>query len=364
MIIDASIKEEIAKAKKNINELSAFVGFDGFIDKIVSPVDKVDYENNLKHLIPSITDFAKRIGSAAGKSANIELSEKLEKLGGNGPIMANAQLSLGLGVRYVGALGSPDIHPLFKDFSEATQAISLTNPGVTHALEFEDGKIMLGTMKSLEDVNFDTILNSIGEAELVNIFNQADSISIVNWTMLTNLTDVLKQLTETILPKLSEKKYFFFDLADPEKRTDKDILEVLNLLKDFEPFSKVVLGLNLRESSQVAELLKIDTQEEDLSLRAKAIKDTLLINSVVIHPVESAHCASDEGTFNLVGPYCAKPKITTGGGDHFNAGFITAKLLGLSDLASLAVAVSTSGFYVRNAQSPTYQDIINFVNSY
>lgn len=327
-------------------------------------MDKVDYENNLKHLIPSITDFAKRIGSAAGKSANIELSEKLDKLGGNGPIMANAQLSLGLGVRYVGALGSPDIHPLFKDFSEATQAISLTNPGVTHALEFEDGKIMLGTMKSLEDVNFDTILNSIGEAELVNIFNQADSISIVNWTMLTNLTDVLKQLTETILPKLSEKKYFFFDLADPEKRTDKDILEVLNLLKDFEPFGKVVLGLNLRESSQVAELLKIDTQEEDLSLRAKAIKDALLINSVVIHPVESAHCASDEGTFNLVGPYCAKPKITTGGGDHFNAGFITAKLLGLSDLASLAVAVSTSGFYVRNAQSPTYQDIINFVNSY
>ena len=105
-------------------------------------------------------------------------------------------------------------------------------------------------------------------------------------------------------------------------------------------------------------------QGEDLSLRAKAIKDALLINSVVIHPVESAHCASDEGTFNLVGPYCAKPKITTGGGDHFNAGFITAKLLGLSDLASLAVAVSTSGFYVRNAQSPTYQDIINFVNSY
>ena len=364
MILEASIKEEIAKAKEKINELSAFVGFDGFVDKIVSPVDKVDYENNLKHLIPTITDFANRIASAAGKSANIELSEKLDKLGGNGPIMANAQLSLGLGVRYVGALGSPDIHPLFKDFSEATQAISLTNPGVTHALEFEDGKIMLGTMKSLEAINFDTIINSIGEAELIKIFDQADSISIVNWTMLTNLTDVLKQLTEHILPKLREKKYFFFDLADPEKRTDKDILEVLNLLKDFEPFGKVVLGLNLRESSQVANLLKIDGQDEDLSLRAKAIKEALSVNCVVIHPVESAHCASDEGNFNLVGPYCEKPKITTGGGDHFNAGFITAKLLGLSDLASLAVAVSTSGYYVRNAQSPTYQNIIHFVNSY
>lgn len=364
MILEASIKEEIAKAKEKINELSAFVGFDGFVDKIVSPVDKVDYEKNLKHLIPTITDFANRVASAAGKSANIELSENLDKLGGNGPIMANAQLSLGLGVRYVGALGAPDIHPLFKDFSQATQAISLTNPGVTHALEFEDGKIMLGTMKSLEDINYDTIINFIGEAELIKIFDQADSISIVNWTMLTNLTDVLKELARQILPKLSGKKYFFFDLADPEKRTAKDILEILYLLKDFQPYGKVVLGLNLRESSQVADLLEIDDQDDDLSLRAKEIREALYINCVVIHPVESAHCASDKGTYNLIGPYCEKPKITTGGGDHFNAGFITAKLLGLSDLASLAVAVSTSGYYVRNAKSPTYQNIIDFANSY
>lgn len=364
MIIDTSIKEEISEAKKNIPELNAFVGFDGFIDKIVSPIDKVDYEQNTRSLISTITDFANRVGSAAGKSSNIELFEKMEKLGGNGPIMANAQLSLGLGVRYAGALGNPEVHPLFKEFSEATQAISIADPGVTHALEFEDGKVMLGTMQSLEAVNYENLINALGEEGILELFEKADSISLVSWTMLTKLTDVFKQLTVNILPKLSKKKYFFFDLADPEKRTDNEILEVLNLLKDFEPFGKVVLGLNLRESSQVAKLLNIDNQDEDLSLRAKAIKESLSINCVVIHPVESAHCASDEGTFNLVGPYCEKPKITTGGGDHFNAGFITAKLLGLSDLASLAVAVSTSGFYVRNAQSPTYQDIINFVHSY
>ena len=46
MILDASIKEEIAEAKKYLKGLNAFVGFDGFVDKIVSPIDKVDYEQN------------------------------------------------------------------------------------------------------------------------------------------------------------------------------------------------------------------------------------------------------------------------------------------------------------------------------
>lgn len=364
MIIDQSIKEEIVSAQKNIHQLNAFVGFDGFIDKIVSPVDKIDYEKNTKTLIPTITNFSERIASAAGKSSNIELSEKQEKLGGNGPIMANAQLALGLNVSYIGALGTPDINPLFKEFSEATNAISLANPGVTHALEFEDGKVMLGTMQGLDAINYNNLIKSVGTKELIELFNRSNSISMVNWTMLSNLTELFKKLTEEILPKLSEKKYFFFDLADPEKRTSADIIEVLELLKNFEPFGKVILGLNLRESAQIVELLKLEMHNSDLSARAQSIKNYLQISCVVIHPVESAHCASDEGAFNLKGPYCEKPKITTGGGDHFNAGFVSAKLLGLSDLSALAIAVSTSGYYVRNAKSPTFQDIIKFINSY
>ena len=364
MIIDKSIKEEIKSKEKNIGNINAFVGFDGFVDKIVTPIDKIDQETKSTTFIPTINEFSKRIASASGKSSNIELFEKLEKLGGNGPIMANAQLSLGLNVQYVGALGLPQIHPIFKNFSSQTNAISLANPGITNALEFDDGKIMLGTMKGLQSINYDNLNRILGSDKLITMLDNADSISIVNWTMLTNLTDLLKNLLSDVLPYITKNKYFFFDLADPEKRTQKDILEILKLLKDFEQFGNVILGLNLRESSQIANLLKLNNDESNLSLRAKEIKDVLKINTVVIHPVESAHCASNEGTFSLEGPYCKKPKITTGGGDHFNAGFVSSKLIGLSDLSALAVAVSTSGFYVRNGYSPSFNDIIEFIDKY
>ena len=67
--------------------------------------------------------------------------------------MANAMLSLGLGVRYVGALGRPVVHPVFEEFARKTQAISLAEPGITTALEFKDGKLMLGNTRSLEEID-------------------------------------------------------------------------------------------------------------------------------------------------------------------------------------------------------------------
>jgi hypothetical protein len=82
----------------------ALVGIDGFVDVIVRPVDQRSGPGDQFNAIPTITDFANRIGSAAGKSANIEMAPIVEKLGGNGPIMANAQSAHGIEVRYIGAI--------------------------------------------------------------------------------------------------------------------------------------------------------------------------------------------------------------------------------------------------------------------
>jgi sugar/nucleoside kinase (ribokinase family) len=68
---------------------------------------------------------------------------------------------------------------------------------------------------------------------------------------------------------------------------------------------------------------------------------------VVIHPTHFAAASDSTGATHVEGPFTAKPKITTGAGDHFNAGFCIGRLLGFDLAASLQIGVATSGFYVR-----------------
>ncbi|MFQ3270759.1 MAG: sugar/nucleoside kinase (ribokinase family), partial [Lentimonas sp.] len=336
------------------------------VDKIVHPVDQRTGPGDQFTPISTIAEFGARISSAAGKSANIELAPVIEKLGGNGPIMANAQCAHGIQVRYLGALGKDSIHPVFTEFAKKTNAVSIADPGITHAAEFTDGKIMLGSMASLDDINYEHILSAMGAEELSKRFGEADLVAMVNWTMIPYLSEVFNDFLERLLPHLPENpdRIFFFDLADPEKRSKEDLLEVLDIFGQFEAFGKVILGLNLREAEQVDELLGFDAVEntpKNLQVMAARIREALKLDTLVIHPTHDAACATPEGTAYVKGPYCEKPKITTGAGDHFNSGFVTARLIGLSPAAALTLAVATSGFYVRTSVSPTLDELAEFI---
>jgi hypothetical protein len=344
----------------------ALVGIDGFVDKIVHPVDQRSGPGDQFTPIATIAEFGARISSASGKSANIELAPVLEKLGGNGPIMANAQCAHGIQVRYLGALGKTAIHPVFTEFATKTNAVSITDPGVTHAAEFSDGKIMLGSMASLDDINYEHIVSAMGADEIHQCFSESDLVAMVNWTMIPYLSEVFNDFLEHLLPNVPDNKerIFFFDLADPEKRSKEDLLEVLNIFGKFEAFGKVILGLNLREAEQVDQLLGFEPVEntpENLQIMAARIRKALKLDTLVVHPTHDAACATADGTAYVKGPYCEKPKITTGAGDHFNSGFVTARLIGLSPAASLTVAVATSGFYVRTAVSPSLDELAEFI---
>ncbi|HUD83071.1 MAG TPA: PfkB family carbohydrate kinase [Candidatus Saccharimonadales bacterium] len=341
-------------------QMSAFVGLDGFVDEILHVVDKRESAEVYQRL-PTIAKLADRLAAAAGKSTNVELVNQITKLGGNGPIMANALASFGMKVTYLGILGHPNLHPVFEDFARRAEVHSIAEPGTTDALEFEDGKVMIGKHASLKQVTWENIQKRFGRDRFAAKFAAADLVGFVNWTMLPYMSDVWESILKEICPGMkSPRRVIFFDLADPEKRTRQDILRALELIGQFEEYFDVILGLNEKEAYEVGDVFGIGTgggTPEAMGEMGLKIAARLKAGTLVIHPVTYALAISKKKVEMVEGPFTAKPLITTGAGDHFNSGFCLGRLLGLDNRMSVLTGVTTSGYYVRTAQSPSIEQI-------
>ena len=356
----------------SIKQTPVMVGFDGFVDSIIAVVDK-RHDTDHYDALSTLKAFGQRIVDSAGRSSNVELVTKLEKLGGNGPIMANAMATAGFDVSYIGNLGSPALHPVFNAFAKIAKVISIAEPGHTDALEFDDGKLMLGKHASLRHVNQDAIDEKIGRAVYVEMVRQMKFIGMVNWTMLTKLNSIWEALIEEVLPQMDNDRYVFIDLADPSKRTRDDIAQAMELTKRLNTQSKVVVGFNLSEAAQVADVLGVSVPEDDAAQKqaieqmAIDLRDALDVHCVCVHPREGAAAAiktpgNDNGVQSALfkGPFVAKPKLSTGAGDNVNAGFCLGLLAGLPIEQALCAGTGTSGFYVRNAHSPSLDELADF----
>jgi hypothetical protein len=226
---------------------------------------------------------------------------------------------------------------------------------------------MLGMMRSLDEVTAANITTALGGIDGYRAALAAsDLVALVNWTMIPNMTAIFTDLVERVLPATPVRpgRTFFFDLADPEKRSAADLVYALDVIGKFEQFGRVTLGLNLKEAQQVFTALGfgvVPESESGLREMAEKIRQRLDLTTVVVHPKESAACATRDGTWWIPGPYVAQPLITTGAGDHFNAGFSAAQLIGCSPEACLGAGVCTSGHYVRTAKSPSLADLETFL---
>jgi len=196
----------------------------------------------------------------------------------------------------------------------------------------------------------------------------SDFIGFVNWTMLTAMNDIWSAILKDLCPKLTgPRRTLFFDLADPEKRTREDIAKALELISAFEKYFDVIFGLNEKESSEIGNNLGLDTSDHSpagLTKLGRQILERVPVNTLVIHPTSYALAISKSGAATVEGPFTLKPLITTGAGDHFNAGFRMAKLLGLDNALSVLAGVTTSGFYVRTAKSASIADLVGLLRNW
>jgi sugar/nucleoside kinase (ribokinase family) len=350
--------ENMIKKWDTSKQVKSLLGFDGFVDTIIHVVDK-RYSHKHYDRIQTISAFAERIVSAANLSANLEFVPQKVKLGGNGPIMANALINQNHKVFYIGALGKPAIHPVFNDFvQKCEQVVSLSEPGYTDAVEFSDGKLMFGKLTELQNINWTALMDAYSDEALKNLLSDKELIAFTNWTMLPDLNSIIVEFGK-LLANSGLKPFLFFDLADPQKRTKDDILQLLSILSDLNKIAPVILGLNERESATIQSMLHIN--ENEIDLRSVKIRSALHLAYVVIHPVYGAAAASEHEYRWVKGPYTKNPRLTTGAGDHFNAGFCNGLLHNLNLEEALLTGVYTSGFYVREMHSPSISELFEFM---
>ncbi|MBA3937047.1 MAG: carbohydrate kinase family protein [Planctomycetes bacterium] len=345
------------------------VGFDGFIDNIIAVVAKRESATAFQAM-ETIAELGGRITAAAGKSANFELVVKNSKIGGNGPIMANALCSYDFSVTAIGLLGEGAIDPVFAPLAaRATHTISLGAAASTDALEFSDGKVMLGKLLPLENVSYERLVAKLGLDGLKHALRSAQGIATVNWTMTLGMTEIWRRLAADVLPGLrGDRPLWFIDLADPAKRTAGDIRAALAALQELQRHVDVVLGMNEMELRQVLEVIgepwpAVEPEWEAARAGCVIVRERFGLTWAMCHLVKSAACAWPTGSVGLNGFFEPKPMITTGAGDHFNAGFLAALLAGLEPAHALLVGGATSGYYVRTAVSPSRAQVIDFLRA-
>ena len=349
----------------------ALIGLDGFVDELVHVVD-------VRHTAESYTKLAtlsalgERISRAAGLSTNIELTGLIQKLGGNGPILANALAGLGVDVTCIGALGKDAVHPVFAQMSERCRLLSIADPGLSICLEFDDGKLIMGKHEPLRAITWEALKEQFGLQELANMLSPAslDLLGLENWTMLPHMSDIFRGMIDEVFPRIPAGECIaFFDLADPEKRPVEDLAGALALIRGFSARYRAVLGVNLKEALQVARALGIDlpdakspSTDDGLEAVTAAIGRALGIYCFVVHTLYGAGGYCDGNYHYAPGYYTPHPAITTGAGDNFNAGFCLGLLGNLEVSQALLVGNASSGYYVRTAKSATLPELAGFLS--
>lgn len=362
---------------------AALVGFDGFIDAIIDAVDqRLDMSPTGYRKFTTIGAFARRLADAAGHSTNVEFVVRERRFGGNGPLLAGALGRLGAPVTFIGCVGQEDdpsrLHPIYAPLGErCRRVIPLAPPAHTDSLEFSDGKLMFGKPDNLQRIDWDELTRRVGLDELRRLVRASRLIAVVNWVMMGGVERIWEGLIRDVLaPRRSEEgprpaRRVFIDLCDPAKRSDADLSRALGILRRMNDLAPVTLGLNVAEAARVARLLGVacpapatgPSDGDGLAGTAAAVRERAGLSCVAIHPRDGAAAADEHGQAWFLGPFTRLPRLSTGGGDHFNAGFALAQCLGLPLGQCLAAGCATSGAYVRDAESPTLDRLVAFLRS-
>lgn len=352
-----SAVDEFRQQKEEKEYLNILCGFDGFVDYIVCPVKAEETEGSV--YFETIEEFGRYLVSKAGKSCSLKLDTKQCRMGGNAPVFSAAAALMGEKVTCIGALGDNGFHTAFEKLAEYGNFFSIAEPGQSTALEFRDGKILLAQNSDLDRVDYERVAERIGEDRLSAYIRKADLIALLNWSELSNATNLWKGILENCFLDIrpEDGKRILVDLCDCSARTGEQLEEMFCLLQRFAQYGEVLLTLNENEADVLRKHFGIE-QQEPLRL-IRSLYEKMNIQHLVVHAIGYACGINQDECEYVPSQAVERPVISTGAGDHFNSGLAVTWGRGMCLKAALEIANAVTCFYVSKGVGPTEDDLMS-----
>jgi len=333
------------------------LGIDGFVDEVwqivsvrTSPTDYVLYEK--------MQDFAKSVYDVgAGGYAN-EIIRKRRSHGGFTAHSGEAVDNLGMDVTLVGMFDKEGggIDPVYETFSPHCKVYSVGTTAICPAYEFADGKILFPYVAGIAGLSWKQLTDALTHDALEAAYGNATVMGLGYWSLLDNFNDLIVKLCENYIKPGAR---LFFDFADVRKRDEQALLDTLKLLSALNKINPVTLSLNEHECGILFSHFgkAFDWKKPELADRdIEYVRSQVGLDEVIVHtPYFAAGASAAEGVAVVLQRYCESPKVTTGAGDNFNGGYMSAiaNKGGLHLKERLLVGNAVSGYYIRNGASPT-----------
>lgn len=340
-------------------------GFDGYIDRVREIVDERQDQVTYRR-VQQLDDLGEQISAAAEEERSIlmEWVRPDMRTGGHVCHISRALGRLDYEPTMIGMFGEPPKNPFVDEFEDYRME-SLGEPAYTDAIEFDDGKFMLTESGGMRSLDWERICAAVGVDQLAEYLDGAAVFGMGYWAEIADMISIFEGLAEEVVPSLSSPpEHVLIDPADVGKRPTGEIKRGGDALARLDAMIPVTVSANRYETTAIADsLVPTDDQRSQMDA-ASVAREQLGISRFVSHGANKSALASASDLVAVDVPRTDDPVVTTGAGDHFNAGVILGLIHGLEPHETVALGNTLAGCFVRQGNSPSYQTIETFLNSY
>lgn len=368
MVISAETTGHIQDCRcglpSSIDREKVVFGFDGVVDRIRRVIETRSGPEEFETM-NSMTQFSSRIeeSSDLNTSCSIEWQDCGRRAGGHTSHLGRAMEQLGCKPTLIGTFGDPPLETFTREYERA-ELLSLGKAATTDAVEFHDGKVLLSNTGSLATLDWEAICDAVERNTLASRIDRTRVFGIGYWATILQLPSILEGINDELWPRLRDPpERILFDPADIRRLSEttiEDGIEAINRLDDTVP---VTVSSNRTETLRIASLFK-DISGDSLAEAARVAREGLGVSKFAVHTPTEAISVTEMNEDQIEIPYEPEPELTTSAGDHFNAGLILGRLAGLDDGAQLVTGAGVAGYFIRNANPPTYEQLCGFIDEY